>query len=110
MERHCPGALVRTLADCLNEPYTPLSQLIRAAEFAHPLVRPPSLFSLNGSADGFARAELVLSRVGLSKEQLANEELALWDSEGGLTYTAHSNLFVEDRDGSRVQVVSQCPK
>jgi hypothetical protein len=56
------------------------------------------------------KAELVLNRIYVSQGALINEELGVWDSEGGLTYTANKNLFVEDRDGSRVQVISQCPK
>lgn len=64
---------------------------------------------MNGT-DGFAKAELVLNRVYINQGALIDEELGVWDSEGGLIYTANKNLFVEDRDGSRVQVISQCPK
>lgn len=64
---------------------------------------------MNGT-DGFAKAELVLNRVYINQGALINDELADWDTEGGLTYTANKKLFVEDRDGSQVQVISQCPK
>ncbi|CAD5213827.1 unnamed protein product [Bursaphelenchus okinawaensis] len=109
VERNCPGALVKTLTDCLNEPYTPLNLLVRSVSFVHPLTKSPSTFSMS-SGNGFGKAELVLTKLVFNKDQLVDEELGIWDSEGGLTYTANSNLFVEDRDGTRVQVVSQCPK
>lgn len=63
---------------------------------------------MNGT-DGFAKAELVLNKVYINQGALINEELGVWDSEGGLTYADKNKLFVEDRDGSRVQVISQCP-
>ncbi|KAI6235448.1 G-PROTEIN-RECEP-F3-4 domain-containing protein [Aphelenchoides besseyi] len=108
VEQKCPGALVRSLTDCLSEPYDKLVQLIQTASFPHPFAT-GGQFSIN-STDGFAKAELMLNRVYMNQGSLVNEELGVWDSEGGLTYTANKHLFVEDRDGSRIQVISQCPK
>jgi hypothetical protein len=91
-----------------SDQYEKLLELLKTSSFTHPLAK-KNQFSMNDT-DGFAKAELVLNRVYINQGVLVNEELGVWDSEGGLTYTANKNLFVEDRDGSRVQVISQCPK
>ena len=103
----CPGALIHTLTDCLNDPYRSLFAAMLTAEFVHPLSE--GHFKMNSTA-GFPSTELVLNRVIFQHGSISYEEIAVWDPAKGLTYTSGTDLLVEERDGSRVRVVSKCPK
>uniref|UniRef100_A0A914BVN5 G-protein coupled receptors family 3 profile domain-containing protein n=1 Tax=Acrobeloides nanus TaxID=290746 RepID=A0A914BVN5_9BILA len=103
----CPGALIHTLTDCLNDPYRSLFAAILSAEFAHPLA--DEHFTMNNTT-GYPKAELVLNRVIFEHGELKYEEIAVWNSETGLKYIAGSELIVAERDGSRSRVLSKCPK
>uniref|UniRef100_A0A914Z788 Receptor ligand binding region domain-containing protein n=1 Tax=Panagrolaimus superbus TaxID=310955 RepID=A0A914Z788_9BILA len=103
----CPGALIHTLTDCLNDPYRSLFAAMLTAEFVHPLSE--GHFRMNSTA-GFPSTELVLNRVIFHHGSVSYEEIAVWDPSKGLTYTSGTDLLVEERDGSRVRVVSKCPK
>uniref|UniRef100_A0A1I7ZT88 G_PROTEIN_RECEP_F3_4 domain-containing protein n=1 Tax=Steinernema glaseri TaxID=37863 RepID=A0A1I7ZT88_9BILA len=103
----CPGALVHSLTDCLNEPYRSLFASLMSVHFYHPLLDIP--FSVNAST-GFADAALRLNRVSVERGVLRADEIARWDPETGLLYTAEQELVVEERDGSRVRLQSTCPK
>uniref|UniRef100_A0A7E5A220 G_PROTEIN_RECEP_F3_4 domain-containing protein n=1 Tax=Panagrellus redivivus TaxID=6233 RepID=A0A7E5A220_PANRE len=103
----CPGALIHTLTDCLNDPYRSLFAAMLTAEFVHPLAE--DHFKMN-STSGFPSAEIVVNRVTFSHGDINYEEMAVWDIQNGLTYTSGVELLVEERDGSRVKVASKCPK
>ncbi|KAK0416512.1 hypothetical protein QR680_012533 [Steinernema hermaphroditum] len=105
----CPGALIHSLTDCLNEPYRSLFASMMSVDFYHPLIESGAPFAANAST-GFANAPLRLNRVFVERGTLRFDELALWRTESGLLYTAEQELMVEERDGARMRLQSTCPK
>ncbi|TKR77365.1 hypothetical protein L596_018355 [Steinernema carpocapsae] len=104
----CPGALVHTLTDCLNDPYRSLFASLVTVQFAHPLLGDRS-FAINAST-GFADAPIKLNRVVIERGLLRFDEIARWSHISGLLYTAENDLYIEDRDGKRLRLQSACPK
>ncbi|CAJ0578803.1 unnamed protein product, partial [Mesorhabditis spiculigera] len=102
----CPGALVSTLNDCLNDPAEALFQSILGLDFTHPLAENGVRYNVTTS---HRDQPLIINRV-IFNTQLDFEPIATWDSLNGLLYTSPAELLMEDRDGSRVSLRSVCPK
>ncbi|PAV71577.1 hypothetical protein WR25_20532 [Diploscapter pachys] len=101
----CPGALIQSLSDCVNDPQDSLFAALTSLSFAHPLSS--SYVSFNATT-GFRDVPLVINKV-VFDAQLHFEEVARWDPQS-FSYTSAAALIMEDRDGSRVPMQSTCPK
>ncbi|CAI4230753.1 unnamed protein product [Auanema sp. JU1783] len=102
----CPGALVQSLHDCLNDPQESLFSSIMALRFPNPMVNGDVTFN---ETSGYRDSPIVVNRV-VYDSQIEVEELARWDTVSGFTYTSPLDLVMEERDGTRVPLRSSCPK
>ncbi|CAJ0942378.1 unnamed protein product, partial [Mesorhabditis belari] len=102
----CPGALLSTLNDCLNDPSDAIFSSILGLDFVHNLVEGGVRYNVSTR---HRDQPLILNRV-LFTSQLELEPIATWDSLNGLQYTSPVELVMEERDGTRVPLRSICPK
>ncbi|VDD89541.1 unnamed protein product [Enterobius vermicularis] len=108
VDRVCPGALLKTLSDCVNDPFPALFRSIKSSGFNHFISTEPDVYI--NSTTGFRDAEVIINRVRISSQEIQFEEVANWDIHRGLRYVAPNDLFLEERDGSRQRVHSSCPR
>ncbi|CAD6188291.1 unnamed protein product [Caenorhabditis auriculariae] len=102
----CPGALVMSLNDCVNDPLEPMFQSILALNFYHILSERGVSFNVS---TGYRDIPMLVNRV-LVDSQLEFETVARWDTISGFEYTADAPLIMEERDGARASLISTCPK
>ncbi|KAK5967282.1 hypothetical protein GCK32_011718, partial [Trichostrongylus colubriformis] len=102
----CPGALIHSLSDCINDPQEPLFSSILSLKFPHPFSVDQVSFN---ETTLFRDHTLVVNRV-LFDAQLEYEPIATWNTLFGFSYTAGVALVMEERDGTRVPLRSECPR
>ncbi|KAK5982833.1 hypothetical protein GCK32_015878 [Trichostrongylus colubriformis] len=100
------GALIHSLSDCINDPQEPLFSSILSLKFPHPFSVDQVSFN---ETTLFRDHTLVVNRV-LFDAQLEYEPIATWNTLFGFSYTAGVALVMEERDGTRVPLRSECPR
>uniref|UniRef100_A0A914XKV2 G-protein coupled receptors family 3 profile domain-containing protein n=1 Tax=Plectus sambesii TaxID=2011161 RepID=A0A914XKV2_9BILA len=103
MESRCPGTLVQTLSDCLNNPEQPLIDAIKNLRFEHWLS--PETIAFDGQ--GFRPAELTLHRVRIEGQILVTEHVGSWSQATGLIYDPNA-VLLEERNGKKMRLLSSC--
>uniref|UniRef100_A0A1I7X272 G_PROTEIN_RECEP_F3_4 domain-containing protein n=1 Tax=Heterorhabditis bacteriophora TaxID=37862 RepID=A0A1I7X272_HETBA len=92
----CPGALVQSLNDCLNDPQESLFGSLLSLQFSHTLSDKAISFN---ETSGYRDISLRINRV-IFDAQLEFDQIAEWSTILGFSYTATSDLIMEERDGS----------
>uniref|UniRef100_A0A8R1DHS3 G_PROTEIN_RECEP_F3_4 domain-containing protein n=1 Tax=Caenorhabditis japonica TaxID=281687 RepID=A0A8R1DHS3_CAEJA len=113
VDRVCPGALVISLSDCVNEPLTAFHQSIVDSGFVHHLSDIPVSFN---HTTGFRDVSIRVNRAQYIEDRLQFSEIGVFDplqneyTDSSDSTTASSSTSTPSRSGSFLLMSSTCPK
>ncbi|CAI2347936.1 unnamed protein product [Caenorhabditis sp. 36 PRJEB53466] len=106
VDRVCPGALVISLSDCVNDPFSAFHQSILDLDFVHHLSDIPVSFNYS---TGFRDISLRINRVQFVEDRLQFSELGHFDAIQNV-YKDSSDSTSPSARGSYLLMSSTCPK
>ncbi|PIC38369.1 hypothetical protein B9Z55_010404 [Caenorhabditis nigoni] len=106
VDRVCPGALVISLSDCVNDPFSGFHQSILDLDFVHHLSDIPVSFNYS---TGFRDISLRINRVQFVEDRLQFSEIGVFDPIQNI-YKDSSDTATPSARGSFLLMSSTCPK
>ncbi|KAF1761518.1 hypothetical protein GCK72_009774 [Caenorhabditis remanei] len=106
VDRVCPGALVISLSDCVNDPFSGFHQSILDLDFVHHLSDIPVSFNYS---TGFRDISLCINRVQFVEDRLQFSEIGIFDPIQNV-YRDSSDTATPSARGSFLLMSSSCPK
>ncbi|CAI5445799.1 unnamed protein product [Caenorhabditis angaria] len=105
VDKNCPGALVISLNDCINDPFDAFYQSILDSNFLHHLSANPVKFN---STTKYRDVPLQISRVQFEDDRLQLSEIGVWNSVQG--FSEISTNTKNTSRGSYLLMSSSCQK
>uniref|UniRef100_A0A1I7V4W7 G_PROTEIN_RECEP_F3_4 domain-containing protein n=1 Tax=Caenorhabditis tropicalis TaxID=1561998 RepID=A0A1I7V4W7_9PELO len=106
VDRVCPGALVISLSDCVNDPFSGFHQSILDLDFVHHLSDIPVSFNYT---TGFRDISLRINRVQFVDDRLNFSEIGIFDPIQNV-FKDSSDTATPSARGSFLLMSSSCPK
>ncbi|CAB3401878.1 unnamed protein product [Caenorhabditis bovis] len=114
VDRVCPGALVISISDCVNDPSDGFYHSILDQDFVHHLSDYPITFNVSS---GYRDAQLVINRVQFDDDRLELSEIGVWhptmgyaDSGDGRNATSRGSYLLMSSTCSRSKCAQEMAK